>query len=272
VTALRVLVTNDDGIAAPGLRHLARAAVAAGHRVIVAAPVEEASGSSAAMSAVEKDGRVVTEQRNLGIEGAQAYAVGASPAFITRLALSEAFGPPPDIVFAGVNRGANTGRAVIHSGTVGAALTAATAGLRGIAASLDVLTATVASAGTGGAALRALDRADDEGRNWSTPAHIAMDLLPALLAAPLGVVFNINSPDVPLADLLGVREAKLATFGQVEMVVAERGAGYVRTSVVEEERVPYPGSDLAWLAEGFASVTAIRPLGAVESIALGAHG
>jgi len=270
MTALSVLVTNDDGIAAPGLRYLAQAAMEAGHQVTVAAPSEEASGSSAAMSAVEKDGRIVVDVRDLKLDGVDAYAVGGTPAYITRLALHEAFGPRPDIVLSGVNRGANTGRAVLHSGTVGAAFTAATAGVRGIAVSLDVLTAAVAAVGSGGAALRAVDQADDESRHWATPARIAVDLMPTLMAEAAGIVLNINAPDVAYADLPGVRQAKLAHFGQVEMVIAERGAGYVRTSIVEEERRPEPGSDLAILADGYACVTAIRPMIEVDGVSF--HG
>lgn len=267
---LRVLVTNDDGIGAPGLRRLAQAAVEAGYHVTVAAPAEEASGSSAAMSAVEVAGRVVAEHRDLGLGGVKAYAVGGTPAFIVRLGIQEAFGPRPDVIFSGVNRGANIGRAVLHSGTVGAALTAASAGLRGVAASLDVLTAAVAAVGSGGAALQAIDRADDENRHWSTPARIAVDLVPALMAAPSGIVFNINTPDVVHAELKGVREARLARFGQVEIVVAERGVGYLRTSVVEEGHPPEPGTDLAALADGFASVTVIRSVSEVTGMTL--HG
>jgi 5'-nucleotidase len=266
VTALNILVTNDDGIASPGLRHLARAALEAGHRVTVAAPAQESSGSSAAMSAVETDGRVETESRDIGLDSAQALAVWGTPALITRLALGEAFGARPDVILSGVNRGANTGRAVLHSGTVGAALTAASAGLRGIAVSLDVPSPGVAAVAvvTGDAAPQVID----EGHNWSTPARIAVDLLPALMAAPPGVAFNVNAPDVHHADLLGVRQAKLAGLGHVQMVVAERGAGFVRTSVVEEQRRPDPGTDLALLSEGFACVTVIRPLSEVGGITL----
>ena len=62
---LRVLVTNDDGIAAPGIQALARAAAERGLDVVVAAPLEEASGTSAAMTAVERDGHVVVHEHPL---------------------------------------------------------------------------------------------------------------------------------------------------------------------------------------------------------------
>jgi 5'-nucleotidase len=147
----RILITNDDGIDAPGLRHLARAAARQGLDIVIAAPLTEASGTSAAMTAVEKNGKIVVEQRELpGVRNVPAYAVAASPAFIVLLALRGAFGPPPEIVLSGINRGANAGAAVVHSGTVGATLTASHAGLHGLAVSLDVLSPANGTAASGG--------------------------------------------------------------------------------------------------------------------------
>ena len=150
---MRLLVTNDDGIDAPGIRFLARALADAGEDVVVAAPSQEASGMSAAMTAVEDEGRIVVTSHELdGLAGVEAYGVAGSPAFIALIASRGAFGPAPDLVFSGINRGANAGVAVLHSGTVGAAFTAAENGARALAVSLDVLTAGAASAASGGAA------------------------------------------------------------------------------------------------------------------------
>src|ERR1700753_257076 len=116
---MRALITNDDGIDSPGVRILAQVAVAAGLDVTIAAPDSERSGTSAMMSALESGGRLLAEERKLdGLED-----VGA-------------FGGRPDIVLSGINRGPNLGRAILHSGTVGAALTGASAGLPGMAFSL----------------------------------------------------------------------------------------------------------------------------------------
>ena len=80
MTTQRVLITNDDGIAAPGIRRLARAAADHGFDVVVAAPSEESSGVSAAMTAVVEDGRVVIDRRELAtLEGIPTFAVSASP-------------------------------------------------------------------------------------------------------------------------------------------------------------------------------------------------
>nr|MDT0660690.1 5'/3'-nucleotidase SurE [Micromonospora sp. DSM 115978] len=258
---LRVLVTNDDGIAAPGVRSLARAAADLGLDVVVAAPREEASGTSAAMTAVERNGRVVVEEHEVEeLAGIPSYGVAGSPGFIALIAIHGAFGPPPDVVLSGVNRGANAGRAVLHSGTVGAAFTAAANGRYGLAVSLDVLAPSAATTGSGGAAMAAGGQPRDASRHWGTAARVALDLLPRLTDAPRGVVLNVNTPDLPYERLRGVRRGTLSGFGQVQMTVAETGKGFIRTSLEESGQTVQPGTDVAWLGEGYASVTAIRAI------------
>ena len=198
----RVLVTNDDGISAPGIRWLADAARACGLDVTVAAPQDETSGMSAALSAVTEKGRVVLDSVTLtGLEDVAAFSVAASPGYIAVLASLGAFGPPPEIVLSGINRGANAGHAVLHSGTVGAALTAGNAGARAMAVSLDVLSPAAASSSSGGTAIAVVDALDDEARNWDTAAGIVRRLLPGLLDAPGGTVLNLNVPDLPASEL-----------------------------------------------------------------------
>lgn len=258
-TAMRILVTNDDGIDSPGLRWLARAAAREGHDVVVAAPVTEASGSSAAMTAIEENGKIILHKRELtGAKHIPAYAVAASPAYIVLLALREAFGEPPVLVLSGVNRGANAGSAVVHSGTVGATLTASYAGLHGLAVSLDVLSPRHASARSGGAALTSFDRDLDEKRHWGSAAELAARLIPTLRHTPPGTVFNLNVPDLHLDGIRGLRRAALAQFGQVQMSIAEAGEGFVRTAVQAADETLEPDTDLAALAEHFAVVTPIR--------------
>ncbi len=254
----RILITNDDGIDAPGLRHLTRAALDTGNEVVVAAPHAEASGSSAALTAVERDGRIVVETRRLPDLDVLAYAVSASPAYIVVLALRGAFGAAPDLVLSGINRGANAGTAVLHSGTVGAALTAAASGVPALAVSLDVLSPTAGSAASGGAAVADLDRVDDETRHWAGAARLAARLLPHAAALPAGALLNLNVPDLPERRLRGVRRSALARFGQVQVTVAEAGEGYLRTAVQASAERFTPGTDLATLADGYAVVTPIR--------------
>ena len=260
---MRILITNDDGIDAPGIRWLTRATVRSGHDVVVAAPLKEASGSSAAMTAVEQDGTIVVQRRELaGARNVPAYAVAASPAFIVLLGMRDAFGPAPDVVLSGINRGANAGAAVLHSGTVGATLTAAHAGLHGMAVSLDVLTPATAAGGA------AIDATDDEKRHWAGAADLAVRLLPTLTHTPPGTVLNLNVPDLHPDGIRGLRRARLARFGQVQISIAEAGEGFVRTAVQAADEDLEPGTDLAALAGSYAVVTPIRAPGEAADVRL----
>jgi 5'-nucleotidase len=257
---MRLLITNDDGIDAPGLRVLARAAVRDGHDVVVAAPLTEASGSGTAMTAVQQDGRIVVQSRQLaGMRNVPAYGVAASPAFIVLLALRAAWGDAPDVVLSGINRGANAGAAVLHSGTVGATLTASHEGVHGMAVSLDVLTPAALSVDD-------LARADDEHRHWASAADLAIRLLPTLTHTPAGTVLNLNVPDLHPDGIRGLRRAGLARFGQVQISIAEAGEGYVRTAVQAADESLEPGTDLAALADGYAVVTPIRAPGEAADV------
>jgi 5'-nucleotidase len=266
---MRVLITNDDGIDAPGIHALARAVRQSGFDVVVAAPAKESSGSSASISAVEEDGRVVVEERELpGLEGIAAYAVAGSPSFISILGARGAFGEPPQMVLSGVNRGANVGHAVLHSGTVGAALTAAEVGCRALAVSLDVLaTATNASATTGGAVIADV-MADETSRHWETAAGLAAELVDELTRLPPATVLNLNVPDVTSDRVRGLRRASLAPFGQVQMTVAEVGRGYVRMALTAGDGNHDAGTDVVLLSEGYATVTPIRAVAEATEITL----
>lgn len=262
---MRVLVTNDDGVQAPGLRALAQTALGQGWEVVVAAPPREASGSSAAMTAVGADGRVPFERLALdGLEAATVFSVSASPAYIALLAMHDAFGPSPAVVLSGVNRGANVGTSVLHSGTVGAALTAAANGARAIAVSLDVLAVPRRPVTDGGSpAVAEVSGTPDTSRHWHGAARLAIDVVPWLVTAQVGTVLNLNVPDIPPEGVRGVRRGQLAPFGQTQMMVAESDEGFVKLALSKPDEPLIPGTDIAWLAEGYASVTPIR--GPVEA-------
>jgi 5'/3'-nucleotidase len=246
---MRVLVTNDDGIESPGLHALARVALEAGHEVVVAAPMQEASGAGAGLSAVDADGRIVVEPRTMAID-APAFAVAATPAFIVLLATRLAFGEAPDLVLSGINRGANTGLSVLHSGTVGAAFTAVNNGCRAMAVSVNC--------GYGRSATP----------RWDTAAAIATDLLPLVCGDDTGFALNVNVPNFDLGDVRGVRRATLATFGVVQLTMLEQGHGYVRMSLEQSGTDLEPGTDEAWLVDGYATVTAIRPTAEATDVPL----
>jgi 5'-nucleotidase len=243
---LRTLITNDDGIDSDGIRALAEIAHRHGLDVTVAAPLIEASGSAASMIATERNGRVVVEERKLrGLPDTRAYAVAASPGFIVTIAGRGAFGKPPELVLSGINRGANTGRAVLHSGTVGAAFTGSLNGCRAMAFSLDV-------------------GLEPEHCHWDTAGEIAEQLLSLVTKTDEMTVVSVNVPNLPKDRISGVRQARLTRYGSVQMTLAEVGEGFIRTTVGADESARIaqesePDSDLTLLAQGYVTVTALRP-------------
>lgn len=250
----RVLVTNDDGIHAPGLRWLARAALAAGFEVVVAAPDYEASGSSAALTAVYRDRRLAVTPADLGADlPVEAFAVQASPGYVVMLAAIGTFGPPPNLVLSGINRGANTGHVVLHSGTVGAALTAANHGIPAMAVSLDAL----AGDDPADSLTEYFRAADGDQLHWATASNIACRCVSILDDLPPETVLNVNVPNRALDAIAGVRQARLAPFGHVQMAVAEAGEGYVRTTVERATDRLAPDTDTALLGNGYATVTVL---------------
>jgi len=201
---VRILVTNDDGVHAPGLAALTRALAewAGGapggepREVVVVAPLANHSGASAAVGTVFE--RESVAYRAVPIEGAAAvpvYGLDASPALSVIIGVLGGFGPRPDVVVSGINLGVNVGRSVLHSGTVGAALTGAQLGLRGLAVSL---------------------RTGREPNPWHTAATLAVAVLPVVAAAPPRTVLNLNVPAVELSELRGVRRGRIGTAGIIK--------------------------------------------------------
>jgi 5'-nucleotidase len=255
VRGVRVLVTNDDGIDSPGLTALARCAVDHGWQVIVAAPATQASGTGAGLLATRENGRVAADRRSLpDLPGVEAYAVASHPALIALLACHGGFGPPPDVVLSGVNLGANLGRAVLHSGTVGAALTAGINGARALAASID----SDVEVGPDGLL------ADDENPHWDTASAVVARLLPTVAALETGSVVNVNVPNTP--DPPATRWARLSTYGLVRQRVRRWSDGGIEVGVVRIDGELEPGTDAALLAEGYATVTPLRSVGEAEDL------
>lgn len=238
---MRVLVTNDDGVAAPGIHHLARAVVAAGHDVVVAAPMDDRSGSGAALGRLHVDEHIDVETFEIpGLE-VPAYGVDGPPALAVLTGRLGGFGPPCDLVASGINPGANTGRATLHSGTVGAALTAANFGVSAVAVSLE----------------------PGDPMHWDTAASFAVAALDWVAGAPARTVLNVNVPDRPAGELAGVRRAELAPFGTVRAAIAEadlpRGvpgtAGRLQMELRATGEALPPDSDTALVMAGFVAVT-----------------
>lgn len=202
--AVRILVTNDDGVHAPGLAALTRALArwseaAAGREVVVVAPMANHSGASAAVGTVyERESIAYVTATVEGAEAVPAYGLDCPPALAVIVGALGGFGARPDLIVSGINLGVNVGRSVLHSGTVGAALTGAQLGISGLAVSL---------------------RAGAEVEHWETAAELAVRLLEPLAAAEPRTVLNLNVPSVPGAELRGVRRGRIGGAGLIKAAV-----------------------------------------------------
>jgi len=240
---MRLLVTNDDGVWAPGICHLARAMVETGHDVIVAAPNDDKSGSSAALGVLRQDDLIDAKEVHLpGLDGVPCHAVDGPPGLCVLAGRLGGFGDPPDIIVSGVNPGPNTGRSVLHSGTVGAAMTAANFGASGLAVSIGVA----------------------EDYHWDTATTMATIALEWLIAAEPRTVLNVNVPDLPLGKVGGVRWARLAPFGTVRTALLGSHEGRLQMAFAQTEDELPPDTDTALVMAGFVTVTPLAGVRAVE--------
>lgn len=236
-----ILVTNDDGVGSPGLAALVRAVAGPGRRVVVAAPASDQSGTSAAVAPRPAEGVRIERVTIAGLEEPGfseliAYAVDGPPALaVLGARLGELGGPAASasVVASGVNLGPNTGVSVLFSGTVGAAMAAANLGLSGLAVSIDAF----------------------RPEHFATATTVAAAALDWLLDAPAGTVLNVNVPDRPLNHLAGVRHAPLATLGQVAASIRDQESEPFFAQFHIAERDPEPGTDAAFLREGWVTVT-----------------
>lgn len=132
----QILLVNDDGIRSPGLWAAAEALSALGY-VTVAAPREQSTSTGQSFPSTS-DGRIQKLTLRIGDQDWPAYAIGGSPAQAVEFALLDIMDTKPDLVVSGINYGLNIGASIGISGTVGAAMEAASVGIPALAASLDV--------------------------------------------------------------------------------------------------------------------------------------
>lgn len=231
---MRILVTNDDGVSSPGLHHLAVALGLAGHDVVVVAPAQDCSGFGAAIGPLHVTGRVEFDRVHFEEVRNPAFAVDGPPALCVLAAALGGFGPKPELVVSGINAGANTGRALLHSGTVGAALTGLNFGIPGLAVS----------------------QVAGEHAEWAAAAALAVEIAERTAALRPPIVVNLNVPNLPLGDIGGVFAATLDPGGTVQAAMVEREAGVLEFHMPERS-APRDGTDTALLAAGRATITAL---------------
>jgi 5'-nucleotidase len=257
---VRILVTNDDGIDSVGLHVLARAMRPHGD-VVVIAPDREFSGASAAVGALHLS---YPEARREHVDGIyEAWSLTGPPALCVMFARLGAFGAPFDLVVSGINPGANVGRSVYHSGTIGATLSGRIGNISGVAVSQSVTAGAVEG------------QAWDEmivGQQWDTAASVASAYVGGLINClpDDAVVVNLNVPNCPVEEIRGWRHTRVGRDPQRPVAAAELvpmvghdGAYRVMMSWGEPLDLP-PDTDGGAVEVGYVSISYLSRLHEID--------
>jgi 5'-nucleotidase len=231
---MRVLVSNDDGVDAPGIQVLAAGLRAAGHEVVVVAPDRDRSGASNSLT-LDMPVRVARLDEHT-------WRVSGTPTDCVHVAITGMLEHEPDVVVSGINNTANLGDDVIYSGTVAAAMEGRFLGLPAIAVSLH--------AGEG------------ETRHYDTAARAAVELVARLATDPLpaDTILNVNVPDLPWRAVAGFEVARLGNRHRAEPCVLQddpRGRQWFWIGPAGPEQDAGPGTDFHALRTGHISITPI---------------
>jgi 5'-nucleotidase len=228
-----VLLTNDDGIFAPGLAAMERALRNA-CEVVVAAPSTEQSGVGHAITFLTP----LTAKEVFEGSLRRGWAVDGSPADSVKLAIAEFCPRRPDLVISGINGGLNAGINVLYSGTVAAAIEASFFGITSVAVSLEF----------------------DEHADYDRAAFIAMRVIAQILAhAPAaGSLFNLNIPTAALVGTPPLRVVPMSVqrYGEAfERRIDPRGRAYFWATNDPPHPVSSAESDVTALASGAVTLT-----------------
>ena len=235
---MRVLVSNDDGVDAQGIRVLAQRLAAVG-KVTVVAPDRDRSGASNSLT-LDQPVRVTRLDDGR-------YCVFGTPTDCVHLALSGLIEREPDIVVSGINNSANLGDDVIYSGTVSAAMEGRFLGLPAIAVSL---------AGPG-------EHHDGNGHHFDSGARAVLLLARRLAADPLpaDTILNVNVPDRPWPEIRGFEVTRLGRRHRAAPCIAQRdprGRTVWWIGPAGEADDAGPGTDFDAVRRGCISVTPIH--------------
>ena len=236
---MRILLTNDDGIHAPGLKVLEEIARQFSDDIWICAPSEEQSGAGHSLT--------LTRPVRLQKHGERRFAVSGTPTDSVMMALREVMPDAPDIILSGVNRGANLGDDITYSGTVSAAIEGALAGIRAIAFSQVYAR---------------------EGMGDEVPFGAALEWGPKVLAklidAPMAerTLINVNFPAIHAEDVKGIRVVRQGFHDYSRGTIVEgrdpRGYRYFWFGLDPIEHTLDHGTDLEAIEEGFVAVTPLQ--------------
>jgi 5'-nucleotidase len=218
----RILISNDDGIDAPGLSALYDAVKGLGEVTVIAPVVER----SAVGHAISFENLQLEKRLRDGKEWG--YALDGTPADCVKLGITTVMKEKPHLVISGINRGANTGNSILYSGTVAAAMEGTMYGIPSMAVSL------------------AARRQGHEHVDYSTAARFASRLAQCVLkkGLPAGVLLNVNIPHVPDDQIQGVVISRQGQSMYVDVFqsLGER-AGIAAFKNIGDEMIPSPGGE-----------------------------
>ena len=235
---MRVLVSNDDGVDAPGIQALAQGLRDAGHEVIVVAPDRDRSGASNSLT-LDAPIRVVQLDERIW----KVYGTPTDCVHVAITGMLETLGLEPDIVVSGINNTANLGDDVIYSGTVSAAMEGRFLGLPAVAMSLVT--------------------ADHNPRNFETAARAAVEIVARLASDPLpaDTILNVNVPDLPWDEVAGFEVTRLGNRHRSEACLPQpdpRGGTVYWIGPAGPEQDAGAGTDFHAVRTGFISITPIH--------------
>lgn len=237
---MRILITNDDGIHAPGIAVLEQIAREFSDDIWVVAPSEEQSGAGHSLT--------LTRPLRLNQLGERRFSVSGTPTDSVMLAIHKVLdGAKPDLILSGVNRGANLAEDVTYSGTVSAAMEGALAGVRSIAFSQ---------------AYGHHEPGDDV--SFATAIAWGPRVLSSLLdlEMPDNTLINVNFPYCDPAQVKGIRvvEQGFRDFGRLRIIANTdpRGFDYYWVGLGGARTTPAHATDLEAVADGYVAVTPLH--------------
>jgi 5'-nucleotidase len=236
---MRILLTNDDGIYAPGLAVLEEIARALSDDVWIVAPETDQSGVSHSLS--------LNDPLRLREIDARRFAVKGTPTDCVIMGVRHLMKEAPDLILTGVNRGQNVAEDVTYSGTIAGAMEGTILGVPSFALSQVYSVAT------------------RQQPHWDTAVKYAPDLIRRILAegVPRDVLVNVNFPDCPPADVRGIAVTTQGKRDQellrIDARYDGRGNPYYGLAFARRERAaPANGTDLSAIADCRIAVTALR--------------
>lgn len=236
---MRILLTNDDGINAPGLKILEAIAAELSDDIWICAPDEEQSGAGHSLT--------LSRPVRLRKHGERRFSVTGTPTDAVMFALHQLMPERPDLILSGVNRGANLGDDITYSGTVSAAIEGTLAGVRSIA-----LSQVYSKEGVG------------NGVSFDAAAQHGAAVIRPLLTQEFGerTLININFPPLPADAVKGVRVVRQGfhDYARVNIVknTDPRGFHYYWFGLHGIEHTPGHATDLEAIGDGYISVTPLQ--------------